>query len=667
MIVEKTYKKKKRKRSSQDIAAGKAKVSNTDLFHEAFTLHNTGNLAKAASLYRKILKNEPKHVDANFLLGTLNIQQGKLKPATTLLKKAISLKPDHVAASNNLGTALQSQGNFSEAEVIYNNIIERTPDYVEGHINLGAVLQEQGKLDEAIKCYNRAIPLKPDYAEAHYNLGNALKRKNEFDEAAASYSQAIKLNPDYVQAHSNLGTVLQEQGKLVEAVSSFRKAIELKPEYAEAHSNLGTVLQEQGKLREAAESFHLAAELNPNHAEVHNNIGTFLMELGKPDEAIESYEKAITLEPDHAEAHNNLGAAFQEQGKFNEAIPYYKKAISLKPDYAEAHMNRSFVLLLTGNLEEGWPEYEWRLHTKDRVPRSFQQPLWDGTPLDGRSILVHAEQGIGDTIQFVRYLPMVQAKGGHVIFECQKNLFRLLENSEGLNDIIQKASTSEENSYFDVQVPLLSLPGIFGTTLENIPSKVPYIKVDPEPVKQWNARIENNDDFKIGIVWAGSPDHKNDRNRSCRLEDFSQLAEIPGLSFYSVQKGVASQEALTPPAGMKIINLANELNDFTDTAALILNLDLVISVDTSVAHLAGAIGIPVWNLLPFAPEWRWQLNRAVSPWYPRPNARLPFVGQGLAGRAGMRLFRQSQPNDWTGVFKQVKKALISEITTENIL
>ena len=245
---------------------------------------------------------------------------------------------------------------------------------------------------------------------------------------------------------------------------------------------------------------------------------------------------------------------------------------------------------------------------------------------------------------------MVQAKGGHVTFECQKNLFRLLKNNEGFDEIIEKVSANEENSHFDVQVPLLSLPGIFGTTFENIPSNVPYITVEPEPVKQWNTRIEHNDDFKIGIVWAGSPHHRNDRNRSCKLEDFTQLAEIPGLSFYSVQKGPASAEALNPPGEMKIINLGNEMNDFTDTAAVIVNLDMVISVDTAVVHLAGAIGKPVWNLLPFAPEWRWQLDLDDSPWYP-----------------GMRLFRQTKPKDWSGVFEQVKKALISAISTAEIL
>jgi Tfp pilus assembly protein PilF len=614
MIVEKTY---RRKKSLQDIATGSPGVSKTDLFQEALTLHHAGNLAEATNLYHKILKDEPGHVDTNFLLGTLNIQQGNLEPATTFLKKAISLKPDHVAAHNNLGTVLQSQGKLSEAVVIYNRVIE----------------------------------LQPENAEAHYNLGNALRKKCKPDEAASCFSKAIELKPEYAEAHSNLGSVLQEQGKLDEAASRFSKAIELKPEYAEAHSNLGTVLQEQGKLDEAAKSLHLATELNPDHAEVHNNLGTFFQEQGKLDEAAERYKKAIALKPDHVKAHNNLGAVLQEQGKYDEAMEYYKRAISLKPDYAEAHMNRSFVLMSTGNFEEGWPEYEWRSRAINCTTQAFQQPRWDGTPLNGRVILVHAEQGLGDTIQFVRYLPMVQAKGGHVILECQNSLFRLLKNNAGVYDVIERTPDCKSLNHIDVHVPLLSLPGIFGTKLDTIPSVVPYITADPGLVKQWRTRLSHNDAYKVGIVWAGNPLHKYVyHKRSCSLADFAPLVDIPGLVFYSLQKGHASAKTNDPPKGMNIINLAEELNDFTDTAAIIANLDLVISIDTSVAHLAGAIGKPVWNLLSFVPDWRWFLNRDDSPWYP-----------------GMRLFRQSQPNDWAGVFEQVKKALISEISTTKIL
>jgi hypothetical protein len=310
------------------------------------------------------------------------------------------------------------------------------------------------------------------------------------------------------------------------------------------------------------------------------------------------------------------------------------------------------VLLLTENFEQGWPEYEWRLRTKNRLFPTLHQPVWDGTPLNGRSILVHAEQGLGDAIQFVRYLPMVRARGGHVIFKCQPDLFRLLRNCKGFDEIIEQIPASESAVQFDVHIFLLSLPGIFNTTLDTIPSEASYITANPNLVTQWQMRLGHNEDFKIGIVWAGSPKHKGDRKRSCSLADFAPLANIPGLVFYSLQKGPASTEACNPPENMKLINLENELNDFTDTAAVIANLDLVISVDTAVVHLAGAIGKTVWTLLPFAPDWRWLQNRDDSPWYPRPN--------GLAGRAGMRLFRQTRPDDWAGVFEQVKKALITQ-------
>ncbi len=311
-------------------------------------------------------------------------------------------------------------------------------------------------------------------------------------------------------------------------------------------------------------------------------------------------------------------------------------------------MNRSFVLLLTKNFEEGLPEYEWRSRATNCTTHAFQQPGWDGTPLNGKSILVHAEQGFGDTIQFVRYLPMVQAKGGHMILECQNSLFHLLKNNAGVYDVIERTPDCKSLDHIDVHVPLLSLPGIFGTKLDTIPSVVPYIMVDPGLVKQWRTRLSHNDAYKVGIVWAGNPLHKYVYyKRSCSLADFAPLVDIPGLVFYSLQKGPASVEANDPPKGMNIINLVDELNDFTDTAAVIANLDLVISIDTSVAHLAGAIGKPVWNLLSFVPDWRWLLDRDDSPWYP-----------------GMRLFRQTQLNNWEGVFKQVKMALLYKLNTE---
>lgn len=645
MITEKTY---QNRMPLHENTAGNTMINNDNLLNKALKFHQSGNLRESENLYRKILENDPEHVDTNFLLGTLSLQQGNRDEAATLLKKTIALKPDHVGACNNLGATLQSQRKLSEAVIIYEQIIKLQPEYVEAHINLGNVFQELGRLEDAIGCYKRAISLKPDHAEAHYNLAGTLKNNHKLDEAASSYRRAIEIDPHHADAHNNLGAILQEQDKLNEAIACFVKAISLKPDYAEAHNNLGTTFQELGRLDEAMASYHKAIEIMPDHAEVHNNIGTVFQEQGKLEASIEKYKKAIALAPDHAKAHNNIGAALQEQGKYNEAMAFYRQAITLKPDYAEAHLNRSFILMLMGNLEEGWPEYEWRLRTKDRIPRTFPQPEWDGVPLQGKSVLVHAEQGFGDTIQFVRYLPMIKARGGRVIFECQKTLLRLLKNNMGIDEIVEQSLNYEQLKQFDVHIPLLSLPGIFGIKKDTLSSAAPYIKVDPDLVTQCRSRLSDHGAFNVGIVWTGKTSYKYVYyKRSCSLSDFAPLADIPGLAFYSLQKGPASKEAEKPPHGMKIIKLDDELNDFTDTAALIANMDLVISIDTSVAHLAGAVGKPVWNLLSFAPDWRWFPNRIDSPWYPT-----------------MRLFRQTQPNDWNDVFRQVKKALLHKLTTE---
>ena len=664
-----------------------------DLFQEGYKYHQSGNLAAAATCYNKILDKQPEHIDTIFLAGTLLLQQGNFDAATAFLKKAIELKPDYATAYSILGAAQQSQGKFEEAIDCYRLAIKLKPDDAEVYKNLGTVLRKKGELDEAIVNYRKATVLNPDDAKAHNNLGATLQMSGKLDEAIESHRQAIRLRPDYAMAYGNLGVALKEHGKFDEAITSYRQALSLKPDYAEAHNNLGAAFKEQGKLDEAIASYKHAITLKQDYAEAYYNLANALKIHGKTDEAIKSYKQAITLKqdytdayvnlgiifqeqgkfddviacyrqaislkPDYAEAHNNLGGALQEQGKLNEAIASFDRAIAIKPDYAEAHTNRSFTLLLTENFEQGWSEYEWRLRAKNRSAHTFQQPGWDGSPLNGKSILVHAEQGLGDTIQFVRYLPMVRARGGYVIFKCQPDLLRLLRNYKGFDEIIEQIPTNESAVQFDVHIPLLSLPGIFGTRLNTIPSDTPYIPVNSNLVSQWKLKLGNNDDYKIGIVWAGNPKHKGDRKRSCSLADFAPLADIPGLTFYSLQKGTVSVEAFNPPENMKLINLEGELNDFADTAAVITNLDVVISVDTAVAHLAGAIGKTVWTLLPFAPDWRWLQNRDDSPWYPRPRQNAIGLANGLAGRAGMRLFRQTRPNDWGGVFEQVKKALIT--------
>ncbi len=649
-----------------------------DILTEAHNQHQTGNFDTAVVLYNKVLEIEPNNINAVTLLGTLNLQKGNHDLACVLLRKSLSLKPDNAVVHNNLGSALQISGNFHEAIKHYKMAIELKPDYDDVYYNLGNTLQACNLLEEAIVIYKHAITLKPNDADIHNNLANVLRKSGKHDEALNSYKQAAILKPHNAEILSNLGTALQELGNLDEAIINYKKAIKLKPDNAKAHCNLGTALKKQCKLEEAVKSHNRAIELKPDFVEAYNNLGTALQSLNRLDEAIINYkkatilkphyaeahynygnvlkkqkkiddaflcyERAITIRSDYAEAHNNLGIILQEQGKIEEATESYSRAIKFKPEYADAHFNRSLMLLLKENFEDGWQEYEWRLRTKDYALKDFQQPMWDGSPLNGKTILVHAEQGLGDNIQFVRYLPMVQTLGGRVIFECLPSLVHLLKYCTGIDKLIKQMSTSDNTVQCDVHIPLLSLPGIFNTTLDNVPSQEPCIMPHSKFVTKWRNRIGVNDkSFKIGLVWASNPENKKIFiKKSCKLSDFNTLSEIPGLSFYSLQKGQASAEVNNPPKGMEIINLDKELNDFADTAAVIVNLDLVISIDTSVAHLAGAMGKPVWTLLPSVPDWRWLLERNDSPWYP-----------------SMRLFRQTQPYDWNSVFEQVKKALIS--------
>jgi hypothetical protein len=387
------------------------------------------------------------------------------------------------------------------------------------------------------------------------------------------------------------------------------------------------------------ECYQKALEIDPAFANAHNSVGAILQEKGEIDKAIESYKKAIEDNPDFYEAYFNIGIAAQwEKVHIDEAIKYYRDAIRVKPDFVEAHVSLSSVLLLSGNFKEGWQEYEWRRKLNDHSPYDFTQPLWDGSDMSGRTILVYAEQGFGDTIQFMRYVPLIAEKGAKVIVECQGELKPLLERMEGLEYVITQGARLPE---FDAHCPLLSLPMILGTELKSIPANIPYISADPDVSKKWKDRIQKwKDNIKIGLVWSGDSKFKNDRLRSCALTTFSPLAKFEGTTYFSLQKGETAEQAKTPPEGMEIIDFTDEIKDFGDTAGLIENLDLIISVDTAVAHLAGALGKPVWTLLTFASDWRWMLDRKDSPWYPT-----------------MKLFRQPSAGDWQSVIERVKKEL----------
>jgi len=499
---------------------------------------------------------------------------------------------------------------------------------------------QAGNLAEASEFYDRILDINPDYVDAIFLSGSLKLQQGNLDTAENLLEKAKALVPGHAGVYNNLGTVFREQGRHDAAIESYNKAITLKPDNAEAYNNRGIVFQEQGMFDEALANYKKSIEFKPAHY-VYSNLGCVLMEKGEYREAIESCKRAIASKPDYAEAHINLGNVLQELGRHDEAILCYDKSVELAPDNVKAHINRAIERLLLEDFERGWPEYEWRLRKEDYVFNHFHQPRWDGSALNGRTILVNTERGFGDSIHFARYLPKLKESGGYVIFECQQTLSRLMRGCSGIDEIVVKhTKSSMPNVVFDVYVPLMSLPGIFSTTLDNIPAEAPYISVDSELTESWRKRLYRNDDFKVGIVWKGNFNNISGRRRSCSLADFAPLAGIPGLVFYSLQKGQEAMEANNPPTGMNIINLDSGLKDFADTAAVIANMDLVISIDTAVVHLAGAMGKPVWTLLHFTPDWRWFLQRDDSPWYP-----------------GMSLFRQTQPNDWSGVFEQVKESL----------
>lgn len=545
--------------------------------------HQSARYAEAESVYRQILAAHPNHPDALHMLGVLAAQVGRADVAIELIGQAIRLNP--------------SQGGY--------------------YSNYGHVLTLAGRLDEAITSLEHAVKALPAFAQAFINLGNAYIAAGRFAEAAEQCRRAIAIDPKLTAAYNNLGNALRSQGIHDEAIHAYRTAILLHPNFAEAHYNLAITLKDQNLLPDAAEEMRRALELRPIYPEAHNNLGNIHQLLGQLVQAEQHFRSAIAQRPDLANAHSNLANVLRDQGRFDEASQSYHRAMQLKPQWHLPRYNYSLTLLLKGDFANGWREYESRLKSPEigaTVPH-FSQPMWDGSELAGRKILVHAEQGFGDAIQFVRYLPIVASRGGKVLLQCQDELLDLFRTVDGIDDLIPQSQTPTD---FDLHCPLLSLPYVLKTdSLESIPAKVPYLYADPLREEQWRLRLANAQKrFKIGLAWAGRATHPNDRNRSIKLSSLAEALFGADAAFFSMQKGPASAEIAELRPGFDLVDVAADLHTFADTAALIAQLDLVITVDTAVAHLAGAMGRPVWVLLPWIPDWRWLLDRADSPWYP---------------------------------------------------
>jgi tetratricopeptide (TPR) repeat protein len=617
------------------------------LFANALAQHKSGQLADAELLYQRTLALSPDHFDSRHLLGVVYLQRGEHSEALRHIGLALKLRPDNTLALNNRGVALQELQRLAEALASFTRAVTLRPDYAEAHTNRGNVFKALGRLAEALASYERALALQPNYAEAHSNRADALLKLNRIEDALASCDRALALHPDFAAAHSNRANALHALGRFDAALASHDRALALQPGHAEAHTNRGNTLHDLCRFEEAVASNDRAIALRPDFVEAHNNRGNSLQELNRFDEALLSYQRAIALRPDFAEAYSNMGHAQQELGRLNEALASFERAVTLRPDFADGHFNAAACLLLTGDFDRGWKEYEWRRQTGHlkSEQRAFAQPQWAGAEdIRGKTILIHAEQGFGDTLQFCRYVPALAARAGRVVFEVQRPLVTLMASLAGGAHIIGRG---DDLPQFDLHCPLLSLPPAFGTDLNSIPAEIPYLAAPEAKARAWRDRFGQRNGPRIGLVWAGDPRkwlpnaHRVDRQRSVTFDRLAPILHVPGCEFYSLQKGEhASAQLRDSPLRHRVIDWTKDLSDFSDTAALIEQLDLIVAVDTAVAHLAGALGRPFWLLNRYSTCWRWLLGRDDSPWYP-----------------AARLFRQDRSRDWDGVIAGAATAL----------
>ena len=605
-------------------------------------------MAAAEDLYRQILQTEPEHADSLHLLGVIAHQRGDHKKAVELINRAINLNGKDPAYRSNLAISLRALNRLDEATERLQQAVAIDPDYAVAHKNLGVTLNQLGRSREAAKHLRRALELAPDDADAYKSLGLAMLNQGQLHEAAESLAKAASLKPDDPEATNNLGVVLKDMGRLDDAAAHLRKAVQLRPSFADAHNNLGTVLSMQRELDQAAESFREALRLDPDHVDALHNLGAALRDLGQLQEGEKCLREAIDRNPGDVEAHNNLGAALQAQGKYDEAMAQYEYVLRANPDHVWAHFNRSTILLASGDFEHGWLEYEWRFKRPGIVPRRFHGPYWDGSPKPDQTLLLYAEQGLGDTLQFVRYANSARQRVGRVIVECQEVLIPLLSRCKGIDRLVAKGSDLPE---FDYHAPLMSLPGILRTKPADAPADVPYLSADPELVEQWREQLGRFEGFKVGVNWQGNPQFRRDHHRSMPLACFAPLAEVPGVCLFSLQWGTGREQLSDASLGFEVIDFGNDLDKatgaFMDRAAIMTGLNLLITSDTAIAHLAGAMDMPVWVALPLSPDWRWGLEAEVPPWYP-----------------SMRLFRQSRLGDWESVFQRMARRL-SETISDN--
>ena len=607
----------------------------------AFDLHRNGRVDEARRVYQDLLATEPDHFDLLHLTGLAAHEEGALDEAGRYFEKAIRIKPDFWQIHANYARTLQDLGRLEDALACHDKAILLQPHDAQTYCDRSLVLQGLRRFAEALGDLDTSIRLQPVNALAFNNRGAVLRDLGRLEEAVTSYDEAIRLDAAFAVAHSNRGVALRELRRHDEALASYESAIAISPDHADAWFNRCNALKDLNRLDDALASIDEALALDPRYAQAHCNKADVLQSMQRFTDALDSYDQAIKLHPAYAEAHSNRGEALRSLGRLDEAMASYDRAISIKQDYAEPLWNKSLVTLLRGDLREGWRLYEWRKKTKAPYgDRNFPQPFWSGgESLRGKSILVHWEQGLGDTIQFCRYVAALDKLGARVLFGPQKPLRGLMQSLASACELVD---VDEPALRFDFHLPLLSAPHALGTDLTNMPSEVPYLKAQADRTARWRDRI-GSAGLKIGICWQGSTG-PIDAGRSVPLTAFRGLSELPGLRLISLHRGEGEAQLHDLGARMTVETLGPDYDAgpdaFVDAAAAIMCCDLVITSDTAIAHLAGALGARTFVALKHLPDWRWLLSREDSPWYPN-----------------MRLFRQPSHGDWDGVFKAIKQAL----------
>ena len=607
------------------------------LFGRGNALAGRGHYAAAADAYRAALARRGDWPEAWTNLGIVLAAAGQKAAAIAAQRMALRHAPGEPVLQCNLGNVLHLAGRWSEAAEAYRAALARHPADAVLHFNLGNALTAGGDVGGAAEAYARAAATDPGFAAAQFALGMARQAQGRLAEAEAAYEAAA--GPASDEAQLNLGNVRLAQGHVAAAVAAYRALLARRPDHAPGWCNLGAAWHAAGRFDAAMVCTRQALALSPAYADAHSNLGNALAIQGKFAAAAAAYHAAIEARPDFAAAWANLGATLRDLGRLDEAEHALRTALELAPGSAEAIFNLGLVLLTAGRFATGWALHEARWRTGTMPQREFPQKQWHGEPPAGRTILLHAEQGLGDTLQFVRYAPLLAARGARVVLEVPAPLVRLLAQLPSIAEIIPEGAALPA---FDLHCPMMSLPLAFATTLETIPS-APYLAADPARTARWRDQLPSGG-RKVGLVWAGSPRvgepraHHADRRRSIPLAALTPLADVPGVRFISLQKGGAADPAAA--AALGLIDMMDEVMDFADTAALVATLDLVIAVDTSVAHLAAAMGKPVWLLSRFDGCWRWLAARTDSPWYP-----------------SLRLFRQGEPGEWAPVIARVRAGL----------